>query len=146
MKISNILWKHGQSLLRNEISIFECVQLNKKNMKTLTETLNEATMNRRGMTNKIYKAVEKLTSKLYSDEHWQGVSDVKEAITKLGFEVNISVKDGGYRTSKDGNSNWKEYDLEIIFDNITLHGTLNCSAAGSVKDPFDRYDMSLVLW
>lgn len=115
-------------------------------MKDLTTFLNEAKMNRRGMITKIYKAVEKLTSKLYHDDYWRGVSDITDAITKLGFEVSISVKDGGYRKSKNGSSAWKEYEFEISSDGITIHGTLSCHQAGSVKDPWDAYDMSLVLW
>ena len=115
-------------------------------MKTLMQALNEASLNKKPMMNKIYDAVQKLTSKLYRDDHWQGVTDVKEAIEKLGYKASISVKDGEYRVSKDGTSQWKEYEFEITNGTLIIHGTLSCHQAGSVKDPWDRYDMSLVLW
>ena len=44
-------------------------------------------------------------------------------------------------------SEWKEYKVELeTQEGIKLEGTLSCHAAGSVSDPFDKYDMSLVMW
>jgi hypothetical protein len=108
------------------------------------------------MKNRIYKLTSELTSHIYSDENWRGVYDVCDAIEDAGYEVEVTVKDGGYRNSLGGNtlytgkhdvSYWKEYLLTITSeDGVTLEGHLNCHAAGSVEDPFDRYDMSLVLY
>lgn len=102
---------------------------------------------------KIYDETKTLTSRLYHDESWEGVDLIRNAISncieKVGYdgEVLIYPVNGGYRTSKDGLSQWKEYEVEInSADGVKeISGTLNCHAAGSVKDPFDRYDMSLVI-
>lgn len=81
---------------------------------------------------------------------------VCDAIEDAGYEVDLSVKDGGYRNSLGGNtlytgrpdvSYWKEYLLTITSeDGVTVEGHLNCHAAGTFEDPFERYDMSLVLY
>ena len=61
------------------------------------------------------------------------------------YEVSIAPDEGGYRKSKDGMSQWKQYKVEIFVKGAEqpfMGGTLNCHAAGTVEDPFDMYDMS----
>lgn len=95
--------------------------------------------------NRIYKVTHDITSHLYRDENWHGVTLVVDAIESLGYDCEVSVKDGGYREN-DG-AKWKEYLLLIRTpEGFEIHGTLNCHAAGTVEYPFDRYDMSLVMW
>lgn len=106
--------------------------------------INEVASKRTAM-NRIYKVTHDITSHLYHDENWHGVTLVVDAIESLGYECEVSVKDGGYREN-DG-ARWKEYCLTITTpEGFEIHGTLNCHAAGTVEDPFDRYDMSLVMW
>lgn len=41
----------------------------------------------------------------------------------------------------------KEYKVRITFeDGDVIGGYMKFMAAGSVKDPFDRYDTCMVLW
>lgn len=112
-------------------------------------------ISRTKLKNLIYNKTAKLTSCKYHDTYWDGVSQVKKAIKSVieenggGYELSITVYNGGYRTSKDGMSQWKEYWVDIYSEKSpkpVICGTLNCHAAGSVKDPFDAYDMSLVIW
>ena len=112
-------------------------------------------LTRTKLKNLIYKKVEKLTSQKFHDESWEGVTQMKNAIQSVidenggGYYLITSVNDGGYRTSKDGLSQWKEYWIDIYSndsDHPVICGTLNCHAAGTVKDPFDSYDMTLVMW
>lgn len=124
-------------------------------MKSLSQTINES-VSRTKLVNMIYKEVERLrlTSKLYKDEYWEGPSDVfnciRDVIAKTGgdYELVVNVPNGGYRKSKDGMSEWKEYELEIT-ENETgktvIVGMLKAHAAGKVDDPFSAYDMSLIL-
>ena len=61
------------------------------------------------------------------------------------YEVSIAPDNGGYRKSKDGMSQWKQYKVEIYVKGAEqpfMGGTLNCHAAGTVEDPFETYDMS----
>lgn len=124
-------------------------------MKSLSTAINES-VSRTKLVNMIYKEVERLrlTSKLYRDEYWQGPSDVfnciRDVIAKTGgdYELVVNVPNGGYRKSKDGMSEWKEYELEIISvddGKTVIIGLLNAHAAGKVDDPFSAYDMSLIL-
>lgn len=124
-------------------------------MKSLSTAINES-VSRTKLVNMIYKEVERLrlTSKLYKDEYWQGPSDVfnciRDVIAKTGgdYELVVNVPNGGYRKSKDGMSEWKEYELEIISvddGKTVIIGMLNAHAAGKVDDPFSAYDMSLIL-
>lgn len=114
----------------------------------------------------IYDALEEsgVTGKLYRDESWEGVRAVKKicanALKNLNnkldgfkYEIIIAPDNGGYRKSNDGMSQWKQYKVEI-YKNPTdskehpepfMIGTLNCHAAGSIKDPFDAYDMSFCI-
>jgi len=66
------------------------------------------------------------------------------------------VENGGYRNSLGGNTlfvynpdvaYWKEYKVEITTDDgIVINGYLNCHLCGTTEDPFEKYDMSLVLY
>ena len=87
------------------------------------------TPEKRKVQNAIYKQLEKTgtTGRFYRDDNWEGVRLV------------------GYRKSKDGMSQWKQYKVEIVVKGAEqpfMGGTLNCHAAGTVDDPFDTYDMS----
>lgn len=103
--------------------------------------------------NLLYKNISDLTSHIYRDDDWASVSNLLARIRKVlslisdDLELSVSVKDGGYHTSKDGMSQWKEYCLSIEdCGKEILAGTLNAHAAGTVADPFSRYDMTVVLW
>lgn len=107
------------------------------------------------LKNLIYDNTQKITSCLYHDDYWHGVSLIRMTIDRLieenggGYYLNLSVYDGGYKTSADGMSKWKEYWINIYSDDSdhpVICGTLNCHAAGKIEDPFSSYDMSLVLW
>ena len=121
---------------------------------------------RRKVHTAIYNKLEEsgVTGRLYRDESWEGVKAVrkvcaaalKELNTKLDglkYPITIAPDNGGYRQSDDGMPPWKQYKVEI-YKNPTdsnenpepfMIGTLNCHAAGSVKDPFDAYDMSFCI-
>lgn len=117
--------------------------------------VNEA-VSKRSAINKIYKATKDITSKLYSDDSWNGVDLVGKAIENLGYSCRLMVENGGYRNSLGGNTlfvynpdvaYWKEYKVEVTTDDgIVINGYLNCHLCGTTEDPFEKYDMSLVLW
>lgn len=115
----------------------------------------EKKISARKIKTQIYKVVSPLTSHLYKDEDWSGVASVFSSIRKVLSELSetldlrVSVEDGGYRTSKDGMCHWKEYILSVVdesSENQLLAGHLNAHGAGTIADPFERYDMSVVLY
>lgn len=107
--------------------------------------LNEVASKRTAI-NRIYRVTQDITGGIYHDDYWNGPRMVVNAIKSLGYEVGLGAKDGGYRKNNDG-TQWKEYQIDIDTpEGFNIQGTLNCHAAGSMEDPFDRYDMSLILW
>lgn len=103
--------------------------------------------------NHIYKAVSPMTSHLYKDEDWSGVASVFATIRKVltnlseSLDLRVRVEDGGYRQN-DG-AHWKEYLLSIVDETTEkqiVAGHLNAHGAGTVSGPFERYDMSVVLY
>lgn len=111
--------------------------------------------------NQIYRIVKKygIDSKVYSDEAWQAISDYYRAISSLGCEVEMKPcgdlshadsieSDGGYCDyAEDGMPRSKQYAIKIAFqDGMAISGYIKCMAAGTVQDPFSRYDTCIVLW
>lgn len=111
-------------------------------------------ISKKRVINAIYKVTSPLTASLYRDDAWQGVSNVISAIrTALNglsseFTLNVSVENGGYRSSNDGMSKYKEYLLEVVNADgkRVLGGHLNAHGAGTLENPFERYDMTVVLY
>lgn len=112
--------------------------------------------------NQIYRIVKKygIDSRLYSDGHWQAIEDYYRAITSLGYDVELKPcadvrhadsleSDGGY-TDYDENDHMprsKQYYIKITSDDgMAIDGYIKCMAAGTVEDPFSRYDTCMVLW
>lgn len=112
--------------------------------------------------NQIYRIVKKygIDSKVYHDENWQAISDYYRAIASLGCEVEMKPcghlenadsieSDGGY-CDYDPYTHMprsKQYAIKIMFeDGMNIDGYIKCMAAGTVEDPFSRYDTCIVLW
>lgn len=111
--------------------------------------------------NQIYRIVKKygIDSKVYHDENWQAISEYYRAISSLGCEVEMKPcghisnidsmqSDGGYCDyAEDGMPRSKQYAIKIMFeDGMNIDGYIKCMAAGTVEDPFSRYDTCIVLW
>lgn len=100
---------------------------------------------------KIYRALKRsgISNKVYNDDHWQAKFDYGDVIESLGGEFSYWCENGGYtdRDKNDGMPRSKEYKVRITFeDGDVIGGYMKFMAAGSVEDPFDRYDTCMVLW
>jgi hypothetical protein len=112
--------------------------------------------------NQIYRIVKKygIDSKVYHDENWQAISDYYRAISSLGCQVEMKPcghlenadsieSDGGYcdYDKYDGMPRSKQYAIKIMFEDcMNIDGYIKCMAAGTVENPFARYDTCIVLW
>lgn len=114
--------------------------------------LIESAYEKRKILRHLYKIAEPFTHSKYRDTGWNGVDQLIKALRDNGFDVDVSVKDGGYRNSAGGNtlypydsatSYWKEYLLKIDVDGIEIHGHINCNFCGTMNDPFSTYDMTV---
>lgn len=104
--------------------------------------------NKKGLINFIYRLISQYTASLYHDEHWGGVQIIIDTIRNIDGVTDVSywAPNGGYRKNYEG-VQWKEYMLKIeTVQGIVIEGQINAHAAGSVEDPFDRYDITVVLW
>lgn len=103
----------------------------------------------------IHEQTQELTGKRFSDESWEGVKQVREVIDSIckssklkGLSFEVYPKAGGYVTN--GASKAKKYEINIYQgkgdnEKVILSGALYCHAAGTVEDPFSKYDMSIMI-
>ena len=87
--------------------------ISESRLKELVVEEVKSVVTKRRLMNVVYKATQQLTSRLYNDDHWQGVNDVRDALGKLGIESDIYPIDGGYRQNKDGDAFWNRYDMTL---------------------------------
>jgi len=109
----------------------------------------EEGISRQRLKTQIYKAIAPITKQFYSDDSWQGVSQVWKAFDNLGLDWNMTEAyygSGQYdKTMPPQRKTWK---FEIRFTNPkgkqnVMYGALVAAGAGSVKDPLDRYDITV---
>jgi len=105
--------------------------------------------------NAINKELEGKQDKRFHDESWEGVKFYKKLIDnslkniknpKNEYECFIYPNEGGYRKSKDGMTQWKEYYIDIHVKEHEfpfIKGVLKCFAVGSQDDPFDTYEINI---
>lgn len=102
-----------------------------------------------GMSNdKARKTVNSVANKayhtgLYSDEYWQGKSDILNAFKNAGIEYEFK----GSEYSPEFPNKWKTWTLSFPFTNNNgigreIIGTITAAGAGSVEYPLDRYDIT----
>ena len=119
-------------------------------------------MSLKSRINKIYKVVNdvyKLGGKVWHDDHWQGLKDYYEVITSLGCDMEAKPcadlhnsdsigSDGGYTDyGEDHMPRSKQYAVKITFeDGMAIEGYIKFMAAGTIQDPFSKYDSCMILW
>lgn len=96
---------------------------------------------------------------LFKDEYWEGPKKIFDAMSSAGLDWHLT--DNYYGVSKSFSdtypgekwripNNYKEWKFEIQFVNnrgraTILHGVLTAHGAGSVQDPLEKYDMTVVI-
>lgn len=118
--------------------------------RVVKSVINEVVSNKKSIINHLYKITKPFTSSRYRDDNWSGVHRVIDEIENNGYDVSLSVENGGYRNSLGGNtlfagsdvSYWKEYKLEITRGDIVVHGILNANFCGTMEDPYCMYDIT----
>ena len=104
--------------------------------------LNEET--KKSLINKLYKVN---TKGLFRDENWFGYQNILKQIKNMGCEVISSPSNvQGYKNGYSVDGNEKRWDIQIVKDNIEVKGCIRAFAAGSVRDPWSAYDLTITLW
>lgn len=62
--------------------------------------------------------------------------------------MNVWCENGGYWKQIHEFPNYKEYKFSIYFsiDDFEINGSLKCHSAGTLEDPFGRYDITVTMW
>lgn len=111
---------------------------------SIKKVLNESS--KRTIINRFYKMVHPLTQSRFHDKAWENVHHVFDAIGEWADDINVWVEDGGYGRSRDGMSEYKDWQFKVLKDNVTLTGYLRAHACGSNEDIWDTYDVSIIVW
>lgn len=100
--------------------------------------------------NLIYKAVKEPLSGIHHDDNWSDAFYIFDVINDaLGkdWDIDVWCENGGYWKQITEFPNYKEYKLKITSTTgIEINGSLKCHSAGTMEDPFSRYDMTLTLY
>lgn len=116
------------------------------NVLNLNESETRMTNN---LIQKMYKRFGLLFGHLYRDNSWENVYDVKAWLENFDEVEDVIMSSGVYHKYLNG-SNDLPYRTYKILINTTfgtkIGGEITCSAAGTMQDPFDRYDMTISLW
>lgn len=103
------------------------------------------------------KETQAITAKFYNDSGWEGVNMLIERIRSIiagfgmidkhAYDVNITVSHEGYRRNESGQV-WKEWNLNVDTEEgkEIIGGIITASPAGTMEDPWNRYDLTLQLW
>lgn len=99
--------------------------------------------------NYLYRLVHPYTTKIYSDTAWQPISDIWNTFTNNNIEWN-TTRNSQYFKDEQGNLIRKEWYFIIDFINnrnrpTQIIGTITAAGAGSVEDPLNRYDVTVVM-
>lgn len=104
---------------------------------------------------KIYDCTDNLRTGIFSDDDWSNVFALRNKMQEVINAINLlydSTYDfefggGVYKKSDDGMNEYREYAFGITDTNSgeTRSGSVICSAAGSIGNPFAKYDISLVM-
>ena len=100
---------------------------------------------RQTIVNAILGATHEITSHIYHDDYWHGVKDIYDVLDGMGLEYDVTVPNGGYRKTRDGEVKIYHFTFDITNDfgkSFPLEFDLVASQAGSVEDPWDRYDLT----
>ena len=104
---------------------------------------------------KIYDCTYDLTTGIFSDYDWSNVFVLRDKMQEVINAINLlydsnydfEFRGGVYKKSDDGMNEYREYTFVITdtHSGETRRGLVVCSPAGSIEDPFNKYDISLTV-
>ena len=103
-------------------------------------------LSKRTAVNRVNSLLSKYSKGLFKDVGWGAVDRLWKVMDSA--VINWELKGARYIKDRDtGEPNAKEWKFEVYFDDKNgrfkkLHGVIMAMAAGSVKDPWDRYDLA----
>lgn len=95
------------------------------------------------LVNDLYKMTESLTKGLFHDTDWSHIHAVTRKVEEK-YKVYTSVKNGGY-FNEGKSKRWELYIYDPSLGHVAA-GNICACAAGTVEDPWLRYDICLILY
>lgn len=97
----------------------------------------------------LYRELYPLTTKIYKDQDWRYVKQVWDMLNKMN--IHHYLVDAKYGKNDDGIPSYKEWRFIIEFIDKAnkgqkIQGILTAHGAGSVKDPLEKYDLTIGFW
>jgi len=104
----------------------------------------------RRVQKKIYNLVNRQFGGVYSDMGWNTVFDLIDAVRQFPEVDDVYVSNGVYynylTTAKKDVAPYRDYNWVVKTAYGYLNGYIRCCAAGTVEDPFLRYDIVISLY
>ena len=100
----------------------------------------------------LYKEVKKCThNKLYKDVYWNGIKCIWDVFGKLDLNWQLEKSEYKHGDKSKLLPTSKEWRFTIMWDDNKgkfqkLGGYVTAAGAGTVEDPFDRYDVTMVIF
>ena len=146
-----IMRKYG----RNNSNIYENENKIKINKQIITEEIVSQliienifdTNNKKTVINRLYKIINPYTKGFFYDESWEGVHKIFKIFEELGFDFTLNNTEYDHEFPPK-HKIWY-FTLEYTDNNgrkKEINGNLTASGGGSVDDPLERYDISVVLY
>jgi hypothetical protein len=112
----------------------------------IVENSGNGGISKQSLKNKIYKAISPHTKGFFSDQSWESIRKIWGILDSMGLDW--SMTDAKY----DGNvpPQSKTWKFEINFTNNRgrpdkLYGNVIASGSGTVADPLERYDITVII-
>jgi len=96
--------------------------------------------------NYIHKKIDSLTRGIFNDDNWSNVTKIWRIFDSMNLNWHIESSEYGKNLGElmPSRKTWI-FKIEYINKNkiTTIGGQLRASGAGSVRDPLDRYDITI---
>ncbi len=96
----------------------------------------------------LHKHVDPIVKGFFKDEYWKPIQDVWKKFTLMDLDYDFTGAE--YYHDKNRVPIGKRWGFEVDFINNrdkknTIKGVITAAGAGSVKDPLDRYDVTITM-
>lgn len=116
--------------------------------KTLIKEARESTISTNKLIKRLYKVAQNY-KRLYEDDDWTYLRALMDDLSNVPGVRDFNYGGGKYHQNgkEFGESAYKLYTVEIEteFDTI-IRGEVYCNFAGTIDDPWSRYDMTVNFW